>query len=320
MKSISVKRAATKSISPKDAVIMRVGSQIASCTLPYLEKTGRPFGLEVVGNPYGVFAPGSVRHPLRFFFRWWFVRQLRHQCARACGVAYVTREALQRIYPPCFGAFSTHYSSIELKNSDFVNSPRKVKKKSSFALINVGTMAQLYKRQDVLIDALENCTKNGLDLKLILVGDGKFRNKLQVKVETMGLSSKVIFKGQLPAGVAIQNQFDQSDLFILPSKTEGMPRAMIEAMARGLPCIGSNVGGIPELLPIEDMVSPGNPTVLSKKIQEVVCDPLRMTQMSARNLNRAKNYREEILRERRLAFYQYVRQKTEEWLAGKKND
>jgi glycosyltransferase involved in cell wall biosynthesis len=247
------------------------------------------------------------------------VRQLREQCARACAVAYVTKEALQRRYLPGSGAFSTHYSSIELTDSAFVTSPRKVQKKSSFTLINVGTMAQLYKRQDVLIDALENCAKNGIDVKLILVGDGKHRNELQVKVERMGLSSKVIFKGQLPAGEAIRNQFDQADLFILPSKTEGMPRAMIEAMARGLPCIGSNVGGIPELLPIEDMVSPGNVRVLSQKIQEVVSDPMRMARMSAQNLDKAKNYREEILRDRRLAFYQYLRKKTEEWQGLRKN-
>lgn len=319
MRSISIKRAATNSIAPKDAVIMRVGSQIAACILPYLEKTGRPYGLEVVGDPYAVFAPGSVRHPLRPFFRWLFVRQLRGQCAKACAVAYVTKEALQRRYPPGKGVFSTYYSNVELKDSAIISSPRKSQKKTSYTLINVGSMAQLYKGQATLIDAVAKCVKNGLDLELIFLGDGKHRKEFQAQVEAGGLSNRVAFKGQLPVGEAIRNHLDRADLFVLPSQTEGLPRAMIEAMARGLPCIGSAVGGIPELLPNEDMVSPGDVSALSKKIREVACDPLRMERMSARNLEKAKNYREEILRGRRIVFYQYVKQKTEEWLAGRKN-
>jgi len=59
-----------------------------------------------------------------------------------------------------------------------------------------------------------------------------------------------------------------------------MPRAMIEAMARGLPCIGSAVGGIPELLSSEDLVSRGDAGALALKIMEVVSQPDRMTRMS----------------------------------------
>ena len=89
---------------------------------------------------------------------------------------------------------------------------------------------------------------------------------------------------------------------------------MIEAMARALPCIGSTVGGIPELLPPEDMVFPGDAGALARKIREVVTDPARMARMSARNLKMAREYRGEILRERRIAFYRYVRERTKEWL------
>ena len=122
------------------------------------------------------------------------------------------------------------------------------------------------------------------------------------------------FLGQLPAGAAIRAQLDQADLFVLPSYQEGLPRAMIEAMARALPCIGSNVGGIPELLSAENMVLPGDVTALANKIREVVTDPQRMEQMSIRNLEKAKEYREDILHARRVAFYHQVREKTEAWL------
>ena len=113
-------------------------------------------------------------------------------------------------------------------------------------------------------------------------------------------------------------QLERADLFVLPSHQEGLPRAMVEAMARALPCIGSTVGGIPELLPPEDMVPPGNVTALATKIRQVITDPDRMAQMSARNLQIATEYRDEILQKQRIEFYRYVREITETWLKEKK--
>jgi glycosyltransferase involved in cell wall biosynthesis len=313
-----VQRAARSAIGASDAVIMRVSSRIAASVEPMLRQTGHPYGAEVVGDPCDFFAPGSVKHPLRPLLRWWNPRQLRRQCAGACAVAYVTEHALQRRYPPAPGAFSTHYSSIVLPDNAFVPVPRSPQlERRGFTLIIVGSLAQLYKAPDVLIDAIGNCVQEGLDLQLILVGDGKYRQELEAQATALGLDERVRFLGQLPAGDAVRAQLDQSDLFVLPSYQEGLPRAMIEAMARALPCIGSTVGGIPELLPSEDMVPPGDVTALACKIRKVVTDSERMARMSARNLEKAGEYREDVLRERRIAFYRYVRERTEAWLATK---
>ncbi len=310
-----VQRAARKAVGASDAVILRVASQIATCIEPLLHWTGHPYGVEVVGDPYEVFAPGSVRHPLRPFFRWLGPRQLRRQCAGACAAAYVTEHALQRRYPAASSAFSTHYSDVELPDLAFISVPRSLRQgKRMFTLIIVGTLAQLYKAPDVLIDAVATCVRQELDLKLILVGDGKHRAELEARAAKLGLGKHICFLGKLTAGDAVRAQLDQADLFVLPSFQEGLPRAMIEAMARGLPCIGSTVGGIPELLPPEDMVPPGDMTALASKIREVVTDPERMALMSARNLEKAKDYREEAMREQRNTFYRYVRGKTEAWL------
>jgi len=127
----------------------------------------------------------------------------------------------------------------------------------------------------------------------------------------------VRFAGRLPAGEAVRAELDGSDLFILPSYQEGLPRAMIEAMARGLPCIGSTVGGIPELVPEEDRVRAGDAAGLARRIREVVSDTERMARMSARNLEKAAEYREDVLRARRNAFYRYLRQATSEYLQAR---
>jgi glycosyltransferase involved in cell wall biosynthesis len=90
---------------------------------------------------------------------------------------------------------------------------------------------------------------------------------------------------------------------------------MVEAMARALPCIGSKVGGVPELLPMEDLVIPGDVTELATKIQEIVTNPDRMAQMSIQNLAKAQEYRDEVLAVQRTNFYQSVREHTEKWLS-----
>jgi len=252
-------------------------------------------------------------HPLRPFFRWSFPRQLRRQCAQACGALYVTDQALQRRYP-C-PTYATGVSDVELPQSAIVSKARSVDRQvRATKLIMVGTLEQLYKAPEILIDSLAICTQDRLDLVLTMVGDGKERPGLEARARALGLGSRVHFLGQLPAGEAVRSELDRADLFVLPSRQEGLPRAMIEAMARALPCISSTVGGIPELLPPEDMVPPGNAEALAAKIREVVGDPARMAHMSARNLQKAGEYREEVLRGRRIAYYQYLRDRTEEWL------
>jgi glycosyltransferase involved in cell wall biosynthesis len=296
------------------ALHLRVPSTTAADVISALAE-GQPYGVEVVGDPYDVFAPGAVRHPLRPFFRWWFARNLRRQCAGACAAAYVTTSVLQRRYPPKPGGFSVGYSDVYLTDEAFVAAPREFRSvPSPGKLILVGTMQQMYKGTDVLIDAMSICIQKGIDLRLVIIGDGKYRATLQERVEKLGLARRVSFLGQLPSGDAIRAQLDKADIFVLPSRQEGLPRAMLEAMARSLPCIGSTVGGIPELLPPEDLVTPGNVQALADKIAEVVTNPSRMTTMSARNLAKAREYHENLLRERRIQFYEYVRDATEAWL------
>ena len=325
-----VRKAVVDAFSPGDAVILRVGSQLATPMVTHLQRTGAPYAVEVVGDPHDVFAPGVVDHPLRPFFRWWFVRQQKRQCAEACAVAYVTEHALQRRYP-C-GKYTVsvsdvavhsepprdnqvltmHYSSIELDPFDF-SARARLARPLGLRLITVGSLAQLYKGVDTVIRATAEARRQGLDLRLTVVGDGKYRTYLEDLARKEGLNGHVHFTGALPGSQAVKHELDQADLFVLASRTEGLPRALIEAMARGLPCIASAVGGIPELLPAEDMFPPGSPTELLSKITEVIADTARRERMSARNLVKALDFREEILRARRTEFYRHVRRNTEEW-------
>jgi glycosyltransferase involved in cell wall biosynthesis len=320
---------AIRSACPKHgAVILRVPSHVGSCLERYLRVNQYPYALEVVGDPQEVFAPGVVDHPLRSLFRWHFSRLLRRQCREAIGVAYVTERVLQMRYPAksmvgisdaqiddevlAQEGFWSHYSSIDLE-SEAIGKARREANQKAYRLVTVGSLAQRYKGVDVLIDALARSVGTGFNLSLVVVGDGKFRSELQTHAERLGVAARVSFVGEVPAGKGVRDILDASDLFVLPSRTEGLPRALIEAMARGLPCIGSAVGGIPELLDAANMVLPDDPVALAEKIREVLGDHIRMSEMSQRNLATAKKYAEPLLAARRRRFYQHVREFTQAW-------
>jgi glycosyltransferase involved in cell wall biosynthesis len=309
-----IKAAISSALAESDAVILQLSSHVAACLEPMLHRTGHPYGVEVVGDPYEVFSPGASTHPLRSFFRWLFPRQLRRQCTRACAASYVTKTALQRRYPPGPGVFSTYYSNIVLRDADLVPTPRPARGTSGpCTLITVGMLEHFYKAPDILIEAVGLCRRHGMDVRLVLVGDGRHRAELEARAAIHGLGEHVRFLGQLTAGAMVRAQLDRADLFVLASRQEGLPRAMVEAMARALPCIGSTVGGIPELLPPEDLVTPGDARALANKIREIAADPERLAHMSARNLLKAREYHNDILRGRRIAFYRQVQEKTATW-------
>ena len=312
-----VKHALSIAVGTDDAILLRVPSTLATQIVPLLRNSGRPYALQAVGDPYDVFAPGAVQHPLRAFFRWWFTQQLKRQCRYALATAYVNRQTLPHRYP-CPG-YVDYFSDVEISRAARVDVPRSTaSNKGPWRLLLVGSLEQLYKSPELLIEAVGICVHEGLDLHLNIVGEGKFRMQLETQAANLGLKERINFLGQLPDPTAVRNEMDKVHLFVLPSKTEGLPRAMIEAMARALPCVGSTVGGIPELLPAEDMVPPGDADALANKIREVLSDPHRMALMSARNHEKAREeYSEEVLQKRRTAFYQHLRNTTEAWLGSR---
>ncbi len=311
-----VSRAVRAGLGPRDALVMRVGSQLASSMMPELSG-GRPYGLEVIGDPLNVFAKGSTRHPLRPVWRWWFTRMQRQQCARASAVCYVTGGYLQRLYPCSPNALSISFLNMELGPEAFVQEPRSyAPMPTPLRLITVGGLDQPYKGVDLLLDAVATNVAMGLDLELDVVGGGSHKSSLEKRAESLGLNRRVRFLGSVGAGEAVRQELDRAHLFVLFSKTEGLPRAMIEAMARGLPCIGSNVGGIPELLPEDCLVEKGNVEGLAAKMREMLNDSERLEAASATNLRRAGEYTNTVLDAKRHHFLEYLLERTKAWNAA----
>jgi glycosyltransferase involved in cell wall biosynthesis len=295
-------------VGQADAAIIRVPSLIGTLAARELVTHAKPFGVEVVGDPFDVFASGAMRHPLRRLFRWRSVTRLQRTVRAANAAAYVSPLTLPARYPARDDAFVTYYSSIELRPDAIVRSPRvsPTAPLARVALVTVGSLEQRYKGTDTLIDAVAMCRSYGLDVRLTIVGDGRLRGVFEQHAVRHGVSDVVHFAGHLPAGSAVRAELDRADLFVLPSRTEGLPRAMIEAMARGLPCIGTRIGGIPELIPDAVLVPPGDAVALAKKIDWVVRTPGLLSQLSTDNLRKVAEYGADVLRVRRQQLYDVV--------------
>jgi glycosyltransferase involved in cell wall biosynthesis len=313
----SVRRAVRHAAADGDAVIVRAPSPIGTPLAAHRRRRGRPYALEVVGDPAEVFAPGVTGHPLRPLFRPWFTATLRRQCHGAAAVAYVTERVLQATYPPGPHAFTASYSSVELGSSAFVSAPRGRPDRTGARLVSVGTLEQPYKGIDVLIEAVARLRADGWPVAYVHVGEGRLRPYLQALARRLGVGDVVEFVGALPTGRPVWDRLDAADLFVLPSRTEGQGRALIEAMARGLPAVASAVGGIVELLDRRYLVPAGDPARLAARIASVLRDPAGMAAASAANLARARGFATASLTPRRTAFYRVVREATEESTRGR---
>lgn len=103
------------------------------------------------------------------------------------------------------------------------------------------------KRLDVLLRAFQQVAADRPKLcwRLLLMGDGPARSSLESMVQEFGGAGEVLFCGQTDD---IFTYLTQADLFVLPSQTEGMSNALLEAMACGMPCIASRVSGNLDLI------------------------------------------------------------------------
>jgi glycosyltransferase involved in cell wall biosynthesis len=134
-------------------------------------------------------------------------------------------------------------------------------------LVFVGRL-QRQKGLDVLLQALVRLKKirPAADWRLRVFGDGPRRAEYESLADDLGIADQVQFEGQVPD---VPAQLMTADIFVLPSRAEGMSNALLEAMAAGLPCIAARIGGNTDL--IEDsinglLVPPEDPEALARAI------------------------------------------------------
>lgn len=139
-------------------------------------------------------------------------------------------------------------------------------------LVMVANLRQ-EKGHDVLIDAAPQIFSSCPDAEICLAGNGPMAEALQERARARGVGGRVQFLGECDD---VPSLLAQADIFVLPSRSEALPNALIEAMAAGLPVVASRVGGVPEIVTHGQngvLVEPGRPTDLASAIVDLIDHP-----------------------------------------------
>lgn len=291
-------------IKKTDIAVLRTQSSIAQIALKYIKKYKIPYIIESVGCSWDSYwnhgIVGKIVAPYMYF-------KTRTAIAKASYVCYVTTKFLQKRYP-------THgktvcCSNVVVKGSNGDALERRLNKLNSFdptKRLVLGTAAALdtrYKGQEHVIRIINELVKAGYNVEYHLAGgmtSSKPNSLLKDLAEEFGVSDRVTFCGSLSLE-QMAEYYDSLDIYIQPSKQEGLPRAVIEAMSRGCPVIGTNIAGIPELIRKECLFKKNSDTAITESLENLF--KMDIKEIAKENFEKAKEFEKEKLILKRNYFY-----------------
>ena len=293
-----------KQVKNSDYLVLRLPSSIAQLALVYIKKYNKPYIVECVGCAwdsywnYGLL--GKFIAPFVFL-------QTRSAIRKSKYVYYVTNKFLQRRYPTNGKTVSCSNVVIEHMNKSILE--KRLEKINLFDPKNkiiLGTAAAIdtrYKGHEYVIRSIPELLKKGFNVEYQLAGGvtGQKRNTFLLDLaKSLHVEDRVIFCGSL-SSQEMERYYDSLDIYIQPSKQEGLPRAVIEAMSRGCPVLGTNIAGIPELISNECLFEKGSSIEVIKAIERIL--KMNLCDIAIGNFNKAKEYEREKLISRRNEFY-----------------
>ncbi len=162
-------------------------------------------------------------------------------------------------------------------------------------LISVGRLVH-EKAHEILLDAMPLVLREYPNTRLGILGDGPLRPQLEAQIAKMGLADTVRLFG---TSSAVSQYLSAADVFVLPSRSEGLPIALLEAMSAGLPVVATRLEGMDDLVKHGErglLVPVDDPRALADAILELLSDPPAARRMgaAARSLV-MENYTEDIM-------------------------
>jgi colanic acid/amylovoran biosynthesis glycosyltransferase len=163
-------------------------------------------------------------------------------CAAAFTVSEFNRKHLCKYYPE-----QAHKVVLRRLGTSIVPAgPRRSASKSDLILLTAGRLHPV-KDHMFLVNACAALKTCGLSFLCLMAGDGPERRRLQRRINSFGLQDDVKLLGHIPHDLLLR-MFAVADLFVLTSKSEGIPLVLMEAMAAGVPVLAPHITGIPELV------------------------------------------------------------------------
>lgn len=294
---IKAYRIIEKQIMDSDVVIARLPGFISQVAIAYAKKHNKPYIVELVGCVRDSLNNHSLLGKLMSSYEYIRIKRI---ISSSDYVMYVTNEFLQKRYPCKLG------NTIGV--SDVVTSPidfdqlenRYVVDKDYLAIGTAGAIDVKYKGQEYVIRALGKLKRDGIVRYTYHIAGSGDKTRLEHIAKEERVDDLIVFDGSIPHD-NISNWYDSLDLYVQPSLVEGMPRSLLEAMSRGLPCFGSNIGGIPELLPSSSLFEPSSCSEVVELLIKIDREYLETTAKTC--LEKSRQYTPQLLKNRRDAFY-----------------
>ena len=290
-------------VSKADAVVIR-NSRFAWLAAKIAQKRDIPWAVEVNSDTWdALWNYGGVLAKLYAPYQYYLARKWIWKAPYAI---YVTNEYLQNRYPSqgiTGGVSNVNISPVV--NSVLERRLNKISyfsKKLSFDIGLIGSLNTRYKGLHVAMHAVALLKRYGYSVTLHQLGPGD-KHRWTKEAERLGVNENIIFHGVVEHGSAVMEWLDGLDIYVQPSFQEGLPRSLIEAMSRGLPCLGSSCGGIPELLSHECLHAPGDHKKLAEQIQRFFDDDAFSIEMGEKNFFNAARYQVDILNAKRDLFW-----------------
>lgn len=246
-KKRAIKEKLEKIIKNVDKVIIRMPSVLGILAVEVCNKENKDYIIEMVACPWDGYMNhtnpiGKLVAPIMYF--------KTKKCVKyAPKVLYVTENFLQQRYPTNGKACACSDVMLESVDDAVIEKRKRRVENLNLNSINICTVANVgmkYKGHVYMLKALSKLKSEGKEHMYYLIGNGN-QVRLKKYIKKWKLENNVIFCGSL-AHQEVFKKLSEMDLYVQPSLQEGLPRALIEAMSIGMPAIGSNVGGIPELL------------------------------------------------------------------------
>ncbi len=283
-----------------DMCVIHTPSSYGNKVIEYAKKLNKPYLTVICGCPWDSLWNYDWRGKMLAPFSYLSMKKWQRDAPYSI---YVTRYFLQGRYPTS-GKW-INCSNVEMQTGlpDVLETrlANIEERRAAGRRPRIGTAAAIdvpYKGQEYVIRALAKLKQEGIDMEYHMIGGGS-KDRLQAIVDSLGLGDRVFIHGGLPHD-KVAEFYDDMDIYIQPSKQEGLPRSTIEAMSRGCLCFGSAIAGIPELLDKEHLFSKGNVSQIVQRLKAI--KPGDYAEQARRNYDVAKEYDRDVLNERRRKF------------------
>lgn len=296
-----IKRVIFAEVQKADKCFIRSGSHYTRVAYDACIKYHKPYLFEATGFAYESFSHHSF---IGRIIANKVENDYRLMARDAVQATYVTSEALQKRYP-CASGKMIGVSNVQLSALDdsiLTKRLKKIQNRQSSDTIVLGTAAFLdvkWKGQYLVIKALAELKRQGYtNFRYELLGMGTGQELIKL-AESLGVKDEVKVIGAVPHSKVFE-WLDSLDIYIQPSFQEGLCRAIIEAMSRGLPVVCSNTGGNYELIDNDYIFDCGDYNKMSSLLIDIQD---HLAEQSKKNFEESKKYEKSMLDSRRKAFF-----------------